>query len=182
MSGNMHTVGGLTGPRDNHPSPIAVAMIEDDASTAQHAIQPPLAPTEPVKTVDIVHISDISSVSSESGSSDPDEPCSRKARKLALKFLQRRQICQKPQNLQDFYRPVTKATYVSTVDALLQRDVMDLRNVIAAAVPKDLLGSGDNSTSDSSDSQISSSTPEKRRNGYVIDDFVVDSSEDSDDE
>ena len=171
-----------TGPRDNHPSPIAVAMNEDVASAAQHAIQPPLAPSEPVKTVDIVHISDISSVSSESGSSDPDEPCSRKARKLALKFLQRRQICQKPQNLQDFYLPVTKATYVSTVDALLQRDVMDLRNVIAAAVPKNLLDSGDNSTSDSSDSQISSSTPEKRRNGYVIDDFVVDSSADSDDD
>ena len=152
-------------------------MNEDVASTAQHAIQPPLAPSEPVKTVEIVHVSDISSVSSESGSSDPDEPCSRKARKLAMKILQRRQLCQKAQNLQDFYRPISNATYMRTVDAQLVRDDMDLRNVVAATASKDLLDIGNISPSDSSDSEISGSLTDKRRNGYVIDDFVVDSSE-----
>ena len=63
------------------------------------------------------------------------------------------------------------------MDAQLQRDDMDLRNVVAATASKDLLDVGDNSTSDSSDSKLSSCSPEKRRNGYVIDDFVVDSSD-----
>ena len=63
------------------------------------------------------------------------------------------------------------------MDAQLQRDDMDLRNVVAATASKDLLDVGDNSPSDSSDSEISGISPERRRNGYVIDDFVVDSSD-----
>ena len=153
------------------------AMNENFASSAHNTMQQPLASSDHLHTVDIVHIADISSASSVSGSSDPDEPCSRKARKLAMKFLQRQQPCQKAQNLQDFYRPISNATYMSTVDAQLQRDDMDLRNVVAATAAKNLLDVGDNSPIDSSDSDISGSSPERRRNGYVIDDFVVDSSD-----
>jgi hypothetical protein len=62
------------------------------------------------------------------------------------------------------------AEYRSQVATAAQTDIMDLRNV--KPIP-----AADEVSSASDDPEVTVASPKRRRHGYEIDDFVVDSSE-----
>ena len=69
-----------------------------------------------------------------------------------------------------YYRQISCAEYRSQVATAAQSDIMDLRNVRP-------LPAADEVTSASDDPEVTVASPKRRRHGYEIDDFVVDSSE-----
>ena len=69
-----------------------------------------------------------------------------------------------------YYRPISCAEYRSQVATAAQTDIMDLRNVKP-------LPAADEVASASDDQEVTVASPKRRRHGYEIDDFVVDSSE-----
>jgi hypothetical protein len=129
----------------------------------------------------IIHISD-NSVSSDSGSSDADEPISRKARKLAIKMAKNNQTSQPKSNLRDFFVHISSAEHRNNVNAQMAPDVMNLWSVVPIEPSRDL-GNINSETQSSTDTSSSScSTPVARKNGYILDDFVVASSDSDNDD
>jgi hypothetical protein len=137
-----------------------------------------------------------SSVSSDSGSSDSADPVSRKARKFVRRKIARSTaggaIVSGPpkKNIRDFFPVVSAQEYLQDLDDRLAVDILDLRNVgvvPASALLRLPVARGDaavacfdvESESPSSSSE-SESEPIKRKNGYALDGFVVDSEYSSD--
>jgi hypothetical protein len=140
----------------------------------------------PTATSDPVHDDGCSAidVSSDSGSSDEDDPVSRKARKLAVCNAQHRQAQFSAKTLKDYFGPISCDEYICNLDHLTKTCIMDLRFVVPVTNAHNLEsaigGSLSASTSGSSSSSESgSSSPQKLKNGYVIDDFIVDTDDGS---
>ena len=74
--------------------------------------------------------------------------------------------------MSQYFKPISCAEYMSQVATAAQTDIMDLRNV------KPLPAADEVSSSDD-EVEDSVASPKRRRHGYEIDDFVVDSSEES---
>ena len=111
--------------------------------------------------------------SSDSDSSDPDDPVSRAARRAAVRLATMttaQRSSQHPSTIADFFRPISSAEYMSQVAAATQVDIMDLRSVVPAPAA-DIVSAADDVEHDLV------SLPKRRRHGYDIDDFVVDTSE-----
>lgn len=72
--------------------------------------------------------------------------------------------------MSQYFQPISCAEYMSQVATAAETDIMDLRNVkpLPAA---DEVSSADDEVEDTV------ASPKRRRHGYEIDDFVVDSSE-----
>lgn len=140
----------------------------------------------PIATSDLFHDDGCSAVdvSSDSGSSDEDDPVSRKARKLAVRIAQHRQAPFSAKTLKDYFGPISCEEYICNLDNLTQTCIMDLRFVVPVTNAHNLDpaigGSLSASTSgSSSSSEGGSSSPKKLKNGYVIDDFIVDTDDGS---
>lgn len=73
-------------------------------------------------------------------------------------------------SMSQYFQPISCAEYMSQVASAAQTDIMDLRHVkpLPAA---DEVTSADDAVEDTV------ASPKRRRHGYEIDDFVVDSSE-----
>jgi hypothetical protein len=118
----------------------------------------------------------VGSCSSNEDSSDPDDPISRGARRAAVCAAQlsiEHRPLQQSSTIADFFRPISSAAYWRQLDIAAQPDIMDLRSVVAVPAA-DIVTEGDN---DEYDSDSSKNSPKRRRHGYEIDDFVVDSSQ-----
>ena len=124
----------------------------------------------------IVHVSD-NSVSSDSGSSDSDEPCSRKARKLAIRKAKNNQSSQPGINIRDYFVTISSAVHRNNVNEQMAPDIMNLWSVVPIEPSTDLDNVSSEAQSSTDASSSSCSTPAERRNGYILDDFVVASSE-----
>ena len=135
-------------------------------------------PTEADDQSIIIHDSD-SSVSSDSGSSDSNEPISRKARKLAIQKAKKTQAAQPKGDITKFFAPISRAVHMNNMNAQMAPDIMNLWSVVPVESSRDLVKSEAPSTTEASSSSCSS--PAEIRNGYILDDFVVASS-DSDNE
>jgi hypothetical protein len=107
--------------------------------------------------------------SSNSGSSDPDDPVSRAARRAAVRLAATSTAQRQPSAITDFFRPISSSEYSSQVAAATQVDIMDLRSVVPAPAA-DIVTAADDGAYDLV------SPPKRLRHGYVIDDFVVDTS------
>jgi hypothetical protein len=73
----------------------------------------------------------------------------------------------------NYFKPISYAAYWDQVDLAAQSDPLDLRTVVALPAA-DIVTSSDDAAYVSASSSIS---PKRRRNGYEIDGFVVDSAD-----
>jgi hypothetical protein len=75
--------------------------------------------------------------------------------------------------MSQYFKPISCAEYTSQVATAAQTDIMDLRNV------KPLPAADEVSSADDVNDEVEDTvaSPKRRRHGYEIDDFVVDSSE-----
>ena len=80
-------------------------------------------------------------------------------------------------NIRDYYTSISSAVYRNNVDAATMPDIMNLWTVEAICASKDLVVTSNEAQSASDDSSSSCSSQLERKNGYVLDDFVVASSE-----
>ena len=80
-------------------------------------------------------------------------------------------------NIRDYYIPISSAVYRNNVDAEMMPDIMNLWSVQAIATSQNLDDTPHEAQSSSDDSSSCCSSHVERRNGYVLDDFVVASSE-----
>jgi hypothetical protein len=131
----------------------------------------------------IIQVSD-SSVSSDSGSSDTDEPISRKARKLAIRMATKTQTTQPKSNIRGYFDTISSAEHRNNVNAQMAPDIMNLWSVVPSGTSRDLgnISSEAENSTDASSSSCSSSSPVERRNGYILDNFVVASSDSDNDD
>jgi hypothetical protein len=127
----------------------------------------------------IVIVGSCSSDSSNDESSDPDDPISRAARRAAVRAAQM-SVAHRPSHsstIADYFRPMSSAAYLRQVAIAAQPDCLDLRSVVAVPAAVFVASEGDDDEVVSS--VTSSNSPgRKRRYGYVIDGFVVDSESD----
>jgi len=72
--------------------------------------------------------------------------------------------------MSQYFKPISCAEYMSQVAIAAQTDIMDLRNVKP-------LPAADEVSSEYDEVEDTVASPKRRRHGYEIDDFVVDSSE-----
>jgi hypothetical protein len=79
--------------------------------------------------------------------------------------------------IRDYFAPISSAVYRHNVDAAMMPDIMNLWSVQAIAASKVLDDTPNEAQSATDDSSSSCSSHVERRNGYVLDDFVVASSE-----
>jgi len=89
---------------------------------------------------------------------------------------QKTQPLQPKSNIRDYYIPISSAMYRNNVDVLTMPDIMNLWYVEAISASKNLHDTPDEDQSATEDSS-SCSSQVKRKNGYVLDDFVIASSE-----
>lgn len=136
-----------------------------------------------------------SSVSSDSGSSDSADPVSRKARKFVKRKIAGSTageaiVTSTPKkNLRDFFSIVSAHEYLQDLDDKLAVDILDLRHVgvvPASALLQLPVARGDAAVASYDvESECPCSTSEsepdiKRKNGYALDVFLVDSEYSSD--
>jgi hypothetical protein len=86
--------------------------------------------------------------------------------------------------LKDYFGPISCEEYFCNVDKFTQSCIMDLRFVVPVTIAHNLIpaigGSLSAGTSaSSSSSESGSNSPQKLKNGYVIDDFIVDTDDGS---
>jgi hypothetical protein len=86
--------------------------------------------------------------------------------------------------LKDYFGPISCEEYICNVDKFTQSCIMDLRFVVPVTIAHNLIpaigGSLSAGTSaSSSSSESGSNSPQKLKNGYVIDDFIVDTDDGS---
>jgi hypothetical protein len=150
--------------------PLALPLpLNDGTSARADAIPPP---------VDIAGNDGCAIDGSCSDSSDPDDPVSRGARRAAIRAAQ--QSAAHRTTISDYFKAVSSVAYWQAVDIAAQPDPLDLRSVVPVSV-SDIVTIEDNDkySSDSSSSGVAASpgNAQKRKYGYAIDGFVVNSSD-----
>ncbi len=113
--------------------------------------------------------------SSDDVSSDPDDPVSRGARRAAIRAAEQSYALRpfpKCSTIADFFKPISCVEYLRQVDIAAQPDPLDLRSVVPASAA-DIVSAVEDDESGSSFSP----SPKRRRYGYELDGFIVNSSE-----
>jgi hypothetical protein len=154
--------------------PLALPLPLDDVPLARaDAIPPP---------VDIAGNGGVAIDGSCSDSSDPDDPVSRAARRAAIRAAEQSAANRpkKSSTIADYFPAISHVAYWQAVDIAAQPDPLDLRSVVPVSA-SDIVTIEDNDeySSDSSSSgvAVSPENAQKRKYGYAIDGFVVNSSD-----
>lgn len=151
--------------------PLALPLPLNDVTSARaDAIPPP---------VDIVAGNNgCANGCSDSDSSDPDDPVSREARRAAIRAAQ--QNAAHRTTITDYFKALSSVAYWQAVDIAAHPDPLDLRSVLpVSACDIVTIEGSDKYSSDSSSSgdAVSPGNAQKRKYGYAIDGFVVNSSD-----
>jgi hypothetical protein len=151
--------------------PLALPLPLNDVTSARaDAIPPP---------VDIVAGNNgCANGCSDSDSSDPDDPVSREARRAAIRAAQ--QNAAHRTTITDYFKAISSVAYWQAVDIAARPDPLDLRSVLPVSA-FDVVTIEDNneysSESSSSGDAVSPGNAQKRKYGYAIDGFVINSSD-----